>query len=300
MLMSGEEYRESLRRLTPRVYVDGDEVASVADEPRFGPGVAALGLVYDFARDERHSHVMVAVEESTGADVHRFLHINRSTTDQLHKLEAVRLVCQYTGCAQRYLTQDGLNAIHQTTWRIDQETGSALHERFLAYLHRVQAEDLTLGVAMTDGKGDRSRRPHAQAVRDSYVHIARRRPDGIVIRGAKAIVTAAPYVHEYLVMPCRNMTEDDKDFALCCAVPVDADGVTVVARPAGRPGEKAATFSARYGQSTGVVIFDDVFVPWERVFLAGEWEHSQYPSPRPTRPTTGTRASARARVLATC
>ena len=276
MLMSGEEYRESLRRLTPRVYVDGHEVASVADEPRFGPGVAALGLVYDFARDERHRHTMAAVEESTGAEVHRFLHINRSTTDQLRKLEAVRLVCQYTGCAQRYLTQDGLNAIHQTTWRIDQETGSALHERFLAYLHRVQAEDLTLGVAMTDGKGDRSRRPHAQTVRDSYVHIARRRPDGIVIRGAKAIVTAAPYVHEYLVMPCRNMTEDDKDFALCCAVPVDADGVTVVARPAGRPGEKAATFSARYGQSTGVVIFDDVFVPWERLFLAGEWEHSQY------------------------
>ena len=103
------------------------------------------------------------MEESSGAEVHRFLHINRSTTDQLHKLEAVRLVCQYTGCAQRYLTQDGLNAIHQTTWRIDQETGSALHERFLAYLHRVQAEDLTLGVAMTDGKGDRSRRPHAQA-----------------------------------------------------------------------------------------------------------------------------------------
>ena len=276
MLMSGEEYRESLRRLAPRVYVDGDEVASVADEPRFGPGVAALGLTYDFARDERHRHTMVAVEESTGAEVNRFLHINRSTTDQLHKLEAVRLVCQYTGCAQRYLTQDGFNAIHQATWRIDQETGSALHERFLAYLHRVQAEDLTLGVAMTDGKGDRSRRPHAQAVRDSYVHITRRRPDGIVIRGAKAIVTAAPYVHEYLVMPCRNMTEDDRDFALCCAVPVDADGITIVARPAGRPGEKAAKFSARYGQSTGVVIFDDVFVPWERVFLAGEWEHSQF------------------------
>ena len=72
------------------------------------------------------------------------------------------------------------------------------------------------------------------------------------------------------------MTADDADFAVCCAVPVDAAGVTVVARPAGRPGEKAATFSARYGQSTGVVIFDDVFVPWDRVFLAGEWQYSQF------------------------
>ncbi len=81
-------------------------------------------------------------------------------------------------------------------------------------------------------------------------------------------------MHEFLVMPCRNMSEADADFAVCCAVPCDADGVTIVARPAGRPGEKAALFSNKYGQSTGVVVFDRVFVAWERVFLAGEWEHS--------------------------
>jgi 4-hydroxybutyryl-CoA dehydratase/vinylacetyl-CoA-Delta-isomerase len=83
-------------------------------------------------------------------------------------------------------------------------------------------------------------------------------------------------MHELLVMPCRNMTEDDADYAVCCAVPIDADNLTIVARPAGRPGEKAAKFSAKYGQSTGVAIFDDVFVPWERVFLGGEWEHAQF------------------------
>ena len=276
MFMSAEDYRESLRRAAPRVWLDGEAVESVADEPRFAPGVAAVGLTYEFARAQAHRETMTAVEESTGTAVNRFLHINRATDDQLRKLEAVRLVCQHTGCAQRYLTQDGLNAIHQTTHRIDAETGGDLHRRFLAYLHRVQAEDLTLGVAMTDGKGDRARRPHRQAARDSYVHVAGRRPGGIVIRGAKAIVTGAPYMHEFLVMPCRNMTEEDEAFAVCCAVPVDADGLTVVARPAGRPGEAAATFSARYGQSTGVVVFEDVFVPWERVFLAGEWRHSQF------------------------
>ncbi len=104
-----------------------------------------------------------------------------------------------------------------------------------------------------------------------------RRTDGVVIlRGVKAIITAAPYVHEYLVMPCRNMTEADADFALCCAVPVDAEGITIVSRPAGRHDDAAAKFSAKYGQATGVAIFDDVFVPWDRVFLAGEWEHSQF------------------------
>src|SRR5438128_12464688 len=104
---------------------------------------------------------------------------------------------------------------------------------------------------MTDGRGDRSRRRHQQANTDSYVHISERRKDGIVLSGVKAIITGAPYVHELLVMPCRNMTEADADFAVCCAVPVDEEGLTLVARPAGRPGEPAATFSGSSGQSTG-------------------------------------------------
>ena len=155
--------------------------------------------------------------------------------------------------------------------------------RDLDYLHRVQREDLTLGIAMTDAKGDRSRRPHEQGNRDSYLHIVDRHAvrngvAGIVISGAKAIVTAAPYVHELLVMPSRNMTEADADFAVCCAVPIDAPGLTIIARPAGRPGEKlehgAALFSRKYGQSTAVCLFDKVFVAMDSVFFAGEWQHS--------------------------
>jgi 4-hydroxybutyryl-CoA dehydratase/vinylacetyl-CoA-Delta-isomerase len=129
---------------------------------------------------------------------------------------------------------------------------------------------------MTDAKGDRSRRPGQQSNPDVYVHIKERRPGGIVIRGTKAIVTGAPYVHEFLVMPCRTHTKEDTDFAVCCAVPVDAPGVTIIARPAGRPGESSAKFSAKYGQSTGVVVFDDVFVPYEKVFLAGEYEEGGF------------------------
>jgi 4-hydroxybutyryl-CoA dehydratase/vinylacetyl-CoA-Delta-isomerase len=102
--------------------------------------------------------------------------------------------------------------------------------------------------------------------------VEKRRADGIIIRGTKAIVTGAPYMHEFLVMPCRTMSKDDADFAVCCAVPVDAPGVTIVAKPAGRPGEAAAKFSAKYGQSVGVVMFDDVFVPSSQVFLDGETE----------------------------
>jgi len=276
-MLTAEEYRESLRRYRPRVFVDGEAVESVADEPRLAPGIAAIGVTYDFATRPEHAEVMTAKQATSGKTVNRLAHINETNQDLLQKLEATRLVCRESGCAQRYLTHDGLNALSAATQVADAAHGTSSasrYDRFLAYLHQVQDDDLTLGIAMTDGKGDRSKRPGQQANADAYVHIAERRSDGIVIRGTKAIVTAAPYVHEFLVMPCRTMTADDADFAVCCAVPVDAPGVTIIARPAGRPGEKAATFSGRYGQSTGVVVFDDVFVPHDRVFLAGEVEEA--------------------------
>ena len=276
MLMSAADYRESLRRYKPRVFVNGDRVASVADEPRLLPGINAVGITYDFALDPQHKPLMLARQGTSGKTVNRMLHIDETSQDLLYKLEAVRLVCRESGCALRYLSHDSFNGLFQATKRADLNHGTDYHQRFLAYLHRAQDEDLTIGVAMTDAKGDRSKRPGAQQNLDAYVHIAERRPDGIVIRGTKAIVTGAPYVHEFLVMPCRTMTAEDKEFAVCCAVPVDADGVTIIARPAGRPGEAAAKFSAKYGQSTGVVIFDDVFVPWERVFLAGEYEEGGF------------------------
>ena len=283
-LMSGDDFRESLRRYKPRVFLDGQAVASVADEPGFAPGINAIALTYDYALKPRYAPIMTAVQHTSGKLVNRLTHINTSSGDLLNKLEAVRLVCQETGCAQRYLTHDALNAIGQVSARIDNAKGSTEHSaRFRDYLHRVQDQDLTLGIAMTDAKGDRSKRPHEQANVDSYVHIVERNVRrngrlGIVISGTKAIVTGAPYMHELLVMPCRNMGREDADFAVCCAVPVDAEGITIIARPAGRPGEKvehgAALFSRKYGQSTGVVMFDKVFVPWESVFYAGDWEHS--------------------------
>jgi len=274
MFMSSSDYKESLRRYRPRVFVDGERIDSVADAPALQPGINALGVSYDYALRDELAPLMRAVQGSSGKTVNRMLHIDASSGDLLNKLEAVRVLCQETGCAQRYLAHDAFSALDQATAQIDADKGTAYRERFYAYLHDAQDRDISVGIAMTDAKGDRSKRPHQQANPDSYVHIVERTPQGIVISGTKAIVTAAPYVHEFLVMPCRNMSEADADFALCCAVPCDADGLTIVARPAGRPGEKAALFSNRYGQSTGVLVFDRVFVPWERVFLAGEWEHS--------------------------
>lgn len=276
MLMTAEDYKESLRAYQPRVFLDGQQIDSVVDEPRLAPGVNAVGVTYDFAHVKEYQHMMLAKQGTSGKIINRMLHINETSDDLLHKLEAVRLVCKVSGCAQRYLTHDAFNGIYQATKRTDELHGTDYHQRFVNYMHQAQEQDLTLGVAMTDAKGDRSKRPGQQANPDVYVHIKERRADGIVIRGTKAIVTGAPYMHGFLVMPCRTHTKEDADFAVCCAVPVDAAGVTIVTRPAGRPGEAAAKFSAKYGQATGVVIFEDVFVPHDNIFLAGETEEAGF------------------------
>ena len=276
MLMSSAEYRESLRRLAPRVFVDGARIESVADAPELAPGINAVGVSYDLALRDELAPIMLAEQASSGKTVNRMLHVDRSSGDLLNKLEAVRVLCQETGCGQRYLAHDAFSAIVQATARIDADRGTRYGERFTAWLHDFQDSDLAVGIAMTDAKGDRSKRPHEQANVDTYVHVVERNAKGIVISGTKAIVTGAPYMHELLVMPSRAMVEADAAFAVCCAVPCDAEGVTIVARPAGRPGEKAALFSNTYGQSTAVVLFDRVLVPWERVFLAGEWQHSAH------------------------
>ena len=275
MLMNSEAYRESLRRYKPSVTVNGDAVESVADEPLFAPGIAAVGVTYDYARNPQFSKIMTARQSSSGKVVNRMLHINETADHLLDKLEATRLVCREAGCAQRYIAQDMLNGLYQATRMADANHGTEYHPRLLAYMHRVQDEDLAIGGAMTDRKGDRSMRP-GKGHPDDYVRIVERKPKGIVIRGTKTIVTGAPYMHELFIMPCRVMQADEKDYAVCCAIPIDAPGMCIHATPAGRPGVKTAAFSRRYGQSTGVVVLDDVFVPWERVFMAGEHEEAGY------------------------
>jgi len=271
MLMSADAYRESLRRLKPIVFVDGERIASVADAPQLAPGVAAVARTYEMALAGDQAPVMQARLPGFEGPVNRMIALAHDTADLLNKLEAVRRACQETGCAQRYLGGDALNALFFGTHRADAEHGTDYHGRLTRYLEHAYGNDLTLGVAMTDAKGDRSLRPSRQPNPNSYVHIVERNARGIVVSGTKAIVTGAPYMHELLVLPGRAMTEDDAPFAVACAVPIDAKGLTIVARPAGRPGEASATFSSRFGQSTGVCLFDRVEVPWERVFLAGEW-----------------------------
>jgi 4-hydroxybutyryl-CoA dehydratase/vinylacetyl-CoA-Delta-isomerase len=277
-MMTGAEYVESLRRRKPRVFYKGERLAAPYDHPAIAPHVRTAAVTYDLARAPEHAEVMTATSHLTGAKVSRFTHLFWSVDDLLKKIAMLRLVGQETGtCFQRCVGMDGVNAVWSVTHEIDPAKGTDYHARFRRFLERVQREDLMCAGAMTDPKGDRSLPPWKQADPDVYLHVVARRPDGIVIRGAKTHITGAVNSHEILVMPTLGVPAEGADWAVSCAVPIDAPGLTVVfgrQTNDGRKEEDGIDCGTRFGIVGGesTLVFEDVFVPSERVFMAGEGE----------------------------
>ncbi|HOW57905.1 MAG TPA: 4-hydroxyphenylacetate 3-hydroxylase N-terminal domain-containing protein, partial [Smithellaceae bacterium] len=172
---------------------------------------------------------------------------------------------------------DALNALSITTFNIDQKHKTSYYNRFVKYLEYVQNNDLVCDGAMTDPKGDRSLAPHQQSDPDMYLHIVEERKDGIVVRGAKAHQTGAVNSHEIIVMPTIAMSEQDKDYAVTFSLPSDTRGIVYIM---GRQscdtrkleGETMDRGNVLFGGHEALVVFDNVFVPWERVFMFREYE----------------------------
>jgi 4-hydroxybutyryl-CoA dehydratase/vinylacetyl-CoA-Delta-isomerase len=280
-MMTGDEYRESLRRLKREVYALGERIDDVVDHPLFRPHINAAALTYDLAHDPQWAELMTATSHLTGKRVNRFTHIHQSTDDLIKKVKALRLLGQKTGsCFQRCPGWDAMNALYSVTYLIDQKHGTDYHQRFRRYMVHIQENDLFCGGAMTDPKGDRSLAPSKQADPDLYVHLVERREDGIVVRGAKVHQTGAVNAHELIVMPTIALREDDRDYAVSFAVPCDAPGLIFVfgrqTNDERKLGGEIDQGNPRYGVVGGesFVIFDNVFVPWERVFMCGEYDFS--------------------------
>lgn len=277
-MMTGAQYVESLKQRTPRVFYKGERLAQPFDHPAIVPHVKTAAATYDMA--SRRPELGTAISNLTGERISRFTHLFWSADDLVKKMELFRAIGQETGtCFQRCVGIDGINAVWSVTYEMDQAKGTDYHARFRRFLERVQREDLMCAGAMTDVKGDRSLPPWKQADPDVYVRIVERRKDGIVIRGAKTHITGAVNSHEILVMPTFGVPPEGADYAVACAIPIDAPGVTLVF---GRqtnderkeePGlDCGTTFGVVGGEAT--IIFEDVFVPTERVFMAGEGDYA--------------------------
>jgi len=228
-LMNGEQYIESLRKLDTQVYLFGRKEPNWVDHPIIRPSINCVAATYDLAHDPEHEDLMTATSNLTGRKVNRFSHLHMSTEDLIKKVKMQRLLGRKTAsCFQRCVGMDAFNAVFSTTYECDKKYGTHYHENFVKFLVDVQDKDLTVDGAMTDPKGNRGKGPGDQADADLFVHIVERRPDGIVVRGAKAHQTGSINSHEHLVMPTQAIAEADAKYAVSFAVPSDAKGLFMI------------------------------------------------------------------------
>ena len=275
-LMTRDDYVESLRSIKKRVFIMGQEVENLVDHPLVRPSLNACAMTYELARQPEHADPMLATSNLTGRMVNRFTHLHQSTADMVAKVKMLRLLGRMTGCCfQRCVGMDAFNAVDSVTYEMDRAAGTKYHPRFRRYLQHVQEHDLVVDGAMTDPKGDRRLRPSQQADPDLFAHIVERRPDGIVVRGAKLHQTGALNSHEILVMPTQTLSEEDRDYAVAFAVPADAAGILMIygRQPSDTRKLEGGRFDVgnrEFGGHEAMIVLNDVFVPWERVFMAGE------------------------------
>lgn len=280
-LKTPQEYVDSLRALRIRAYVGGELVESVVDHPAVAPHINTVAKTYELAHNPDHADLMTTVSHLTGQRIHRYTHIHQSPEDLVKKIQMLRLLGQETGtCFQRCVGWDALNATYAVTYEMDAANGTDYHQRFRTYLEYVQGADLMLAGAMTDPKGHRAKKPGDQEDPDQYVRVVERRADGVVIRGAKLHNTGGINSHEILVLPGTGLQEHESDYAIACAIPADADGVIFVFGRQSNDTRKLENGcdigNTRFGVVGGeaLIVFDDVFVPHERIFMDGEVGHS--------------------------
>jgi 4-hydroxyphenylacetate 3-monooxygenase/4-hydroxybutyryl-CoA dehydratase/vinylacetyl-CoA-Delta-isomerase len=271
-MITGEQFRKRLRGMRSNVYMGGGLVDRF-DERLVG-GINVMALTYDFASDPGYEGIGVAVSHLTGEKTNRFNHIHQSVEDLLNKQKMTRMYCQEVGgCIQRCMGIDALNALSIVTHDADRKHGTEYEKRFIEYLRKVQYEDLCCNCAQTDAKGNRPWRPHQQQDPDLYLRVTEKRPDGIVVNGAKAHNSCSTYVDEIIALPTRNLVAEESDWAVAFAVPADWEGVSLinVGYYPNRRKKLTAPFNT-FGIGHSITVFENVFIPWERVFLCGETE----------------------------
>lgn len=277
-MRNGQEYIESLRELKTVIYAFGEKLDNFVDHPLIRPHINAAALTYEMAHNPEFEDLVTVTSHLSGKKINRFTHVHQNTEDLIQKVKMLRAISQQTGsCYQRCVGFDAINAVYSTTYEIDQKYGTVYHQHMKNYLLHLQETDNMVAGAMTDPKGDRSLSPSKQEDPDLYVHLVEKKEEGIVIRGAKAHMTGMVNSHEMLIMPTIALTETDKDYAVACAIPVDAPGVLhIFGRQSNdqRKYDEMDQGNACYGIVGGeaLTILNDVFVPWEKVFMCGEYD----------------------------
>ncbi len=278
-IKNGAEYIQSLRGRKLKILLFGEEVKEPVDHPMIRPSINAVAETYDLAVED--PELATAKSSLSGIQVNRFLHIADSAQDLVNQNRMQRKLGQLTGtCFQRCVGMDALNSLYSTTFEIDAKYGATqYHGRLIEFIKMIQRENLVIGGAMTDVKGDRSLSPSQQEDPDMFVHVTKRDEKGVYITGAKAHQTGCINSHWIVVMPTMRLKPEDKNYAIVGAIPVDAPGITYIY---GRQSCDTRSMedgsidagNAMYSGQEAMIIFDNVFIPNHLIFMDGESEYA--------------------------
>ncbi|WP_027399376.1 4-hydroxyphenylacetate 3-hydroxylase family protein [Anaerovorax odorimutans] len=277
-IRNAKDYIQSIRNLNLNVYMFGEKIKSPVDHPIIIPSLNAVALTHDLALDPMYEDLMTTKSHLTGEKINFYNHIFQSTDDLVQKVKRQRMLGQKTACCfQRCVGQDGMNAVYSVAFEVDKKYKTNYFENIVKFVKYVQKEDIVVDGAMTDVKGDRGLSPSQQADPDLYLHVVERTENGIIVNGCKAHQTGICNSQEVLCMPTIAMKPEDKDYAISFAVPTNTPGITIIY---GRQscdtrkleGSEIDVGNSMFGGQEGLVVFDHVFVPNERIFLDGETE----------------------------
>jgi 4-hydroxybutyryl-CoA dehydratase/vinylacetyl-CoA-Delta-isomerase len=281
-LITPEQFEQSLKKLKPRVFMNGKRVENVLENRNTRTVVESNKASYAWALDPRYKDIMTCYSPLIDDVVNRYTYLSASTEDLVKKAEAGTFTAERLGtCIYRCVGYDSFHALASTTWEIDKDLGTEYHQRFMEYLKMVQKKDLSVAGALTEPRGRRNKK--TLEWKDPYLSlkVVDKNKDGIVVRGAKINISGAFASHELVVLPQAGHLEGEEDYAVAFATPVDAKGITYVCQytPYSAERDQAEDLSELgnpvFGQrETSMVVFDNVFVPWERVFHCGEYKYS--------------------------
>jgi 4-hydroxybutyryl-CoA dehydratase/vinylacetyl-CoA-Delta-isomerase len=273
------DYLASLKRLRPNVYKFGERIEDVTTHPATRRVVESHARAYDAATDPELAAVFTTTSALTGERVHRHNSLMQSAEEVIFNSKFKREMFRLTGTCTGSLCA-GWNAMN-TMWAVSHEVdgaqGTKYQERLRKWALRAEAEGWAVAGALTDAKGNRSLKASQQPDPDSNLRIAAVQENGIVLRGAKLMICGVAACNEIFLLPGTAYGEADRDFAVACAVPRDAEGLTVVEtrRPSDtREQEEGFDLPAETGITQAYLLFEDVFVPHERVFLCKEFSYT--------------------------
>ena len=277
-IKTSKQYYESLKKLHPLVYILGEKVENVFEHPLISHMTASVAKTYELENDPEGEKLLVTKSDLIDEDVSRFVKFYKSPEDLLAKIRMLKFISQRIGgCYMRCTGMDAISSVGIETYNCDKKYGTEYFERLQNFLQLIQKNDFAVFSGVTDVKGDRSLRPSQQKDPDLYLHVVDKNKDGIIVRGAKIHQTGSICAHWGLIVPAREMREADKDYAVCFAVPTDTKGlIHVYGRGTleARPLQGCDLGNVEFSKFAPMVIFNDVFIPWDNVFLCGEYEYA--------------------------